>query len=86
MTTNNAPVPHGRLAFVRRLLDDPPPAVASEVLAPGVRRITALDADPQRAGAVRLSVDGERFATIGREDADGIRIGMTFDAALERRV
>jgi len=87
MTTNKAPAPHGRLAFVRRLLDDVAPVPVPEPEGPpGARRISALEPDPQRAGAVRLSIDGERFATIGREEAVGLRVGMPIDDTLEARI
>lgn len=88
-TTRNEPAspPHGRLAFVRRLLEDaaPPPAA---VVADGRRRITALTPDPQRAGAVRLELAGLRFGAVDRADAEELRlaVGTVVDDALEARL
>lgn len=77
-----ADAPHGRLAFVRRLLMEaaPPP------LEPGVARITALVPDPSRAGAVRVVVDGAPLATVAREDLAGIAIGTAADEAIRARL
>ncbi len=51
-------------------------------------RITALEPDPRRAGAVRVQVDGAALCVIAREDADAARLaaGTEVDAALRARL
>jgi regulatory protein len=51
-------------------------------------RITAIDPDPRRPGAVRLEIDGVRFGTIPRDlvGAEGLTIGRPVDDALQERL
>jgi regulatory protein len=51
-------------------------------------RITALDPDPRRPGAVRLEVDGARFGSVPRElvGAEGLTVGRQLDEALHARL
>lgn len=51
-------------------------------------RITALDHDPRRPGAVRLEIDGARFGAVPRElvSAEGLAVGRTVDDALQERL
>jgi regulatory protein len=51
-------------------------------------RITALEPDPRRPGAVRIEVDGLRFGAISREVAAGesLAVGRTLDPALQQRL
>lgn len=88
-TTRNEPTgaPHGRLAFVRRLLEDAAPLPAA-VVTDGTRRITGLTPDPQRAGAVRVELAGLRFGAIDRADAEelALTLGVAVDEALEARL
>jgi regulatory protein len=51
-------------------------------------RITALETDPRRPGAVRLEIDGNRFGAVAREvvSAEGLAVGRELDAALHERL
>jgi regulatory protein len=51
-------------------------------------RITALDQDPRRPGAVRLEIDGSRFGTVPREliNSEGLAIGRALDPTLQERL
>jgi regulatory protein len=51
-------------------------------------RITALDQDPRRPGAVRLEIDGIRFGAVPRElvSAQGLAVGLPIDEALHERL
>ena len=51
-------------------------------------RITALDHDPRRPGAVRLEIDGSRFGTVPRElvRTEGLAVGRALDASLQERL
>lgn len=51
-------------------------------------RITALDHDPRRPGAVRLEIDGLRFGAVAREliGAEGLTVGLQLDEGLRQRL
>lgn len=51
-------------------------------------RITAIDPDPRRPGAVRLEIDGVRFGTVPREvvSAESLAVGRVVDDALQERL
>lgn len=51
-------------------------------------RITALDHDPRRPGAIRLEVDGSRFGAVPRElvIAEALVIGRELDELLRERL
>ena len=51
-------------------------------------RITALEQDPRRPGAVRLEIDGTRFGAIPREvvGAEGLVVGLPIDDGLQQRL
>src|SRR5689334_4187617 len=51
-------------------------------------RLTALEPDPRRPGAVRLEVDGKRFGAISREvmAREALSVGREVDAALYQRL
>jgi regulatory protein len=51
-------------------------------------RITALEPDPRRPGAVRIEVDGQRFGAISRETAleEGLAVGRSVDPVLQQRL
>lgn len=51
-------------------------------------RITALDHDPRRPGAVRLEIDGTRFGAVPRElvSAEKLAVGSAIDDALEQKL
>jgi regulatory protein len=51
-------------------------------------RITALDHDPRRPGAIRLEVDGSRFGAVPRElvIAEALVIGRELDESLRERL
>ena len=51
-------------------------------------RITALEQDPRRPGAVRLDIDGNRFGAVPRElvGAEGLVVGLPIDEALQQRL
>jgi regulatory protein len=51
-------------------------------------RITALDPDPRRTGAVRVEIDDARFGAVPRElvSAEGLKVGRELDAALQDRL
>jgi regulatory protein len=53
-----------------------------------VCRITAIDPDPRRQGAVRLEIDGVRFGTVPRDliSAENLTIGRVVDEALQDRL
>jgi regulatory protein len=53
-----------------------------------VSRITALDLDPRRPGAVRLEIDGARFGAVPRElvSAEDLAVGRAVDGALQERL
>lgn len=50
------------------------------------RRITALEPDPARAGAVRVLVDGKPYCTVDRATVGsaGLAVGAEWDEAAER--
>lgn len=47
-------------------------------------RITALDPDPRRAGAIRVAVDGQVLCVVATEDSSalGLSVGRPYDEAL----
>jgi regulatory protein len=51
-------------------------------------RITAIDPDPRRPGAVRLEIDGVRFGTVPRDlvGAEGLAVGRLVDDGLQERL
>jgi len=51
-------------------------------------RITAVDPDPRRLGAVRLEIDGARFGAVPRElvGSEGLSVGRVVDAELQQRL
>lgn len=51
-------------------------------------RITALEQDPRRPGAVRLEIDGTRFGAVPRElvGAEGLVVGLPLDEGLQERL
>jgi len=51
-------------------------------------RITAVDPDPRRPGAVRLEIDGARFGAVPRQlvGAEGLSVGRVVDAELQQRL
>jgi regulatory protein len=51
-------------------------------------RITALESDPRRPGAVRLEIDGARFGPVPRDlvIAEGLTPGQMVDAELHQRL
>ncbi|HEX7336788.1 MAG TPA: regulatory protein RecX [Gemmatimonadales bacterium] len=51
-------------------------------------RITALEQDPRRPGAVRLDIDGTRFGAVPRElvGAEGLVVGLPLDEGLQQRL
>jgi regulatory protein len=51
-------------------------------------RITAIDPDPRRPGAVRLEIDGTRFGTVARDlvGAEGLEVGRMVDDELQERL
>jgi regulatory protein len=51
-------------------------------------RITVIEPDPRRPGAVRLEIDGARFGAISRDMAgsEGLAVGQEVDAALLDRL
>ncbi|HEU4682385.1 MAG TPA: regulatory protein RecX [Gemmatimonadales bacterium] len=51
-------------------------------------RITAIDPDPRRPGAVRLEIDGVRFGTVPREvvTAESLAVGRVVDGELQERL
>jgi regulatory protein len=51
-------------------------------------RITALELDPRRPGAVRLEIDGARFGAVPRElvSAEGLAVGRLVDDGLQERL
>ena len=51
-------------------------------------RITALEQDPRRPGAVRLDIDGTRFGAVPRElvGAEGLVVGLPIDEGLQQRL
>jgi regulatory protein len=51
-------------------------------------RITALDYDPRRPGAIRLEIDGARFGAVSSEvaSAEGLAVGLLVDDALQERL
>ena len=51
-------------------------------------RITALEADPRRPGAVRVEIDGLRFGAVPREVVarEGLTVGRELDGALQERL
>jgi regulatory protein len=51
-------------------------------------RITALDHDPRRPGAVRLEIDGTRFGAVPRElvSAEKLAVGRAIDDALQQKL
>ena len=51
-------------------------------------RITAIDPDPRRPGAVRLEIDGVRFGTVPREvvSAESLAVGRLVDGELQERL
>jgi regulatory protein len=51
-------------------------------------RLTAIEPDPRRPGAVRLEIDGARFGAIARDVAasEGLTVGQEVDAGLLDRL
>ncbi len=51
-------------------------------------RITAVDPDPRRPGAVRLEIDGARFGAVPRElvGAEALAVGRVVDIELQERL
>jgi regulatory protein len=51
-------------------------------------RITALEQDPRRPGAVRLEIDGTRFGAVPRElvGTEGLAVGLPLDEDLQQRL
>jgi regulatory protein len=51
-------------------------------------RITSLDADPRRPGAVRVELDGVRFGTVPRDliGAENLVVGSLVDDELQERL
>ena len=51
-------------------------------------RITAVDPDPRRPGAVLLEIDGARFGAVPRElvGGEGLTVGRVVDAELQQRL
>lgn len=51
-------------------------------------RITALEQDPRRPGAVRLDIDGTRFGAVPRElvGTEGLAVGLPIDDGLRQRL
>jgi regulatory protein len=51
-------------------------------------RITALELDPRRPGAVRLEIDGARFGAVPRElvSAEALAVGRLVDDGLQERL
>jgi regulatory protein len=51
-------------------------------------RITALESDPRRPGAVRVEIDGLRFGAVPREvvAGEGLTVGRELEAALQERL
>lgn len=51
-------------------------------------RITAIDPDPRRPGAVRVEIDGARFGTVPGEmaSAERLTVGRLVDAELQQRL
>lgn len=51
-------------------------------------RITALDYDPRRPGAVRLEIDGARFGAVSIDvvGTEGLAVGLTVDDSLQDRL
>jgi regulatory protein len=53
-----------------------------------VPRITALEQDPRRPGAVRLEIDGIRYGAVPREliSEEGLAVGLPIDEGLQQRL
>ena len=51
-------------------------------------RITALEIDPRRPGAVRVEIDGNRFGAVSREvvSAEDLAVGRELDPVLHERL
>src|SRR6478609_1130889 len=54
----------------------PPKRVREPVVIPGSGRITAVDPDPRRKGAVRIYVDGKHCWTAALQDVEDLRVGV----------
>jgi regulatory protein len=53
-----------------------PPRVREPAVIPGAGRITAVDPDPRRKGAVRVYLDGEHRWTAALVDVEDLRVGV----------
>jgi regulatory protein len=51
-------------------------------------RVTALDPDPRRPEAIRIDIDGARFAAVPRDliSREGLTVGREIDPALQERL
>src|SRR6478736_7171409 len=54
----------------------PPKRIREPVIIPGAGRITAVDPDPRRKGAVRIYVDGKHCWTAALQDVEELRVGL----------
>lgn len=57
----------------------PPRAVREPAIIPGTGRITAVDPDPRRKGAVRIYLDGVHQWTAALVDIEELRVGIVAD-------
>jgi regulatory protein len=53
-----------------------PKKIREPVVIPGSGRITAVDPDPRRKGAVRVYVDGKHCWTAALQDVEDLRVGV----------
>jgi regulatory protein len=58
-----------------------PPKVREPAIIPGSGRITAVEPDPRRKGAVRVYFDGKHRWTTALEDVQELRVGIVADEA-----
>lgn len=58
-----------------------PPRVKEPAVIPGAGKITAVEPDPRRKGAVRVYCDGKHRWTAALADVEELRVGVVADAA-----
>ena len=58
-----------------------PPRVREPAVIPGAGKITAVEPDPRRKGAVRVYLDGVHRWTAALADVEDLRVGVVADAA-----
>jgi regulatory protein len=55
----------------------PPKRIREPVIVPGAGRLTAVEPDPRRKGAVRVYLDGKHCWTTALVDVEDLRVGVT---------